>query len=130
MAYYKDSEAFYGKMKALFSCVQANHPKATDAIAGSKLLIKLTMREPQAEIVIDGRQQPVSISYGIDGVKPDLEVEMTADTFHRVLLGELPMQKAFGGGQMRVKGNIFRAMALGDLISVSQRCYPDILKAS
>jgi putative sterol carrier protein len=126
MAYYSDSEAFYGKMKALFACVETKHPQATDSIAGSRLIIKLIMREPQAEIVIDGRQRPVKTTFGVDGVKPDLEVDMEADTFHRVLLGELPLQKAFGSGQMRVKGNIFRAMTLGNLITVSQRCYPEI----
>lgn len=115
-------------MQALFACVETSYPKATDAIASAKLTVKLKMREPAAEIVIHGKQKPVKTTFGVDGVKADLEIEMTADTFHHVLMGELPMQKALKSGAMKVKGNIFKAMALGDLIVVSQRCYPEIFR--
>jgi putative sterol carrier protein len=83
---------------------------------------------PAADIVIHGRERPVRITYGDNGAKADLQIEMAADTFHRILLGELSLKTALGNGQMKVKGPIWKAMSLGDLFHVSRLCYPDILK--
>ena len=86
--------------------------------------------DPAAEIVIHGRETPVRTTFGENGVKPDLEIEMSADTFHKILLGELSLKTALGNGQMRVKGPIWKALSLGDLFTVSRRCYPDIVRGN
>lgn len=128
MPFYPDSETYYANMRALFACVQANYPKATEAIGNAKINILMRTAGPAADIVIRGRERPVAISYGENGAKADLEIDMAADTFHKILLGELSLKSALGSGQMKVKGPILKAMSLGDLFHVSRLCYPDIIK--
>lgn len=127
MPFYSDSEAYYEKMRALFACVEANYPRATEAIGKSRINILMRTSAPAGDIMILGREKPVRMTYGENGVKPDLEIDMTADTFHKILLGDLSLKTALGNGQMKVKGPIWKAMSLGDLFVVSRKCYPDII---
>jgi putative sterol carrier protein len=128
MPFYPDSETYYASMRQLFACVQANYPKATESIANARINIMMRTVGPASEIVIKGRERPVTIVYGENGAKADLEINMAADTFHKILLGELSLKTALGNGQMKVKGPILKALSLGDLFHVSRMCYPDILK--
>jgi len=130
MPFYSDSESYYANMQALFACVQTNYPKATEAIGNARINILMRTVGPAADIIIRGRERPVAITYGENGAKADLEIDMAADTFHKILLGELSLKSALGSGQMKVKGPILKAMSLGDLFHVSRLCYPDILKQS
>lgn len=130
MPFYSDSESYYANMRALFACVQQNYPRATEAIGKSKINIRMHTIAPAGEIMIHGRETPVRTTFGENGVKPDLEIEMSADTFHKILLGDLSLRTALGNGQMKVKGPIWKAMSLGDLFTVSRKCYPDIVARS
>ena len=109
----------------LFACVQENYPKATESIGKRTINILMRTSQPAADIVDPGPGDILSrLSYGEDGVKPDLQIEMSADTFHKILLGDLSLKTALGNGQMKVKGSILKAMSLGDLFTVSRKCYP------
>ncbi len=127
MPFYSDSDSYYANMRTLFTCIQENYPKATEAIGKSKINILVQTTAPAGEVMILGREHPVRITYGQNGVKPDLEIEMASDTFHKILLGDLSLKTALGNGQMKVKGPIWKAMSLGDLFVVSRKCYPDII---
>ena len=128
MPFYPDADAYYASMRQLFACVEQNYPKATESIANARINILMRTVSPAADIVIRGRERPVVVTYGADGAKPDLQIEMAADTFHKILLGELSLKTALGNGQMKVKGPILKALTLGDLFTVSRKCYPDIVK--
>jgi putative sterol carrier protein len=127
MPYYSDSESYYVNMRILFACVKEKYGKATESISKANVNIRLRTTSPAADITIMGREKPVRTVFGEDGVKPDLEIDMAADTFHRILLGELSLKTALGNGQLKVKGPIWKAMSLGDLFTVSRWCYPDII---
>ncbi len=128
MPFYRDSEQLYTSFKALFACVETSYPRAHDAIRAARLVIRLRLSQPAAEIHLDGRQNPVRAAFGPRDVRPDLDIELAADTLHRILLGELTLTKALGSGQMKVKGPILKALTLGDLFTTGQRCYPGVLK--
>lgn len=61
-------------------------------------------------------------------LRPELDVELAADTFHRILLGELSLLKALGSGLLKVKGPIWKTNALGELFQQGKSCYPSILR--
>lgn len=129
MPFYADTEHFYSNLRALFACIAANHPRASDAITAARLVIRLSTTAPAAEIVINGRQKPVETTFGVNTARPDLDIQLAADTLHRILLGELSLSKALGTGQLRVHGPIWKTLALSELFTVGQRCYPGILQA-
>ncbi len=129
MPFYADTEQFYSNLRALFACVAAHHPRASDAIAASHLVIRLRTTAPAGEIVINGRQKPVQTTFGPAAARPDLDIQLAADTLHRILLGELSLAKALGTGQLKVQGPIWKTLALSELLTVGQRCYPGIVQA-
>ncbi len=128
MPFYSDSDSYYVNMRTLFACVKEHYPKATDAIGKSKMNILIRTTDPAADIMVLGRERPVRTTFGENGVKPDLEIDMTADTFHKILLDDLSLRTALGNGLMKVKGPIWKAMTLSDLFHVSRKCYPGIIE--
>ena len=64
----------------------------------------------------------------LDDGRADLELHMPADLLHEIWLGERSLRESFFGGQIKTKGNVFKAMALGDLFREAEHFYPKILQ--
>jgi len=126
MAFYQDDKQFYAVMNQLFGRLMKN-PVATDQFARSNLVIRLNTRQPNAQILLDGRGRPVEALFGPQVGKADLELNLEADTLHRIWLGEVRLRDAFFGGQIATKGYVFKAMQLGDLFVEAERQYPQVL---
>ncbi len=128
MSYFSDSETYYRQMRALFAAISEQYPLTLEAIGRANLNIRLTTTDPAASIIVHGRKRPVLTTFGDDDVMADLEIQMTGDTFHRILLDELSLRQALGSGEVTVRGPIWKALSLGDLFTVGQRCYPAIVE--
>ncbi|MGW8250124.1 MAG: SCP2 sterol-binding domain-containing protein, partial [Anaerolineales bacterium] len=73
------------------------------------------------------RANPVRVFYGNSTLRPDFDVQMHADAFHLILLGELSLGKALGDGKLKVKGPVYKSFALADIFHRGQAVYPTIL---
>lgn len=127
MAVYTDSEEFYKVFKLLFQRMQQQGPQATEKVAKARLSIRFKVSNPEVEILIDGRRKPVEVHYGSNTTRPDLNVELTADAFHDILLGELRLRKALGSGKMKVQGPVLKTFVLEDVLHSAQALYPQVL---
>jgi hypothetical protein len=127
MGFYKNSDDFYGAARAMFTRLQEQNPDAAEAVSNGRLLIRLRCTEPAAEVFINGRRDPVAITYGGAKDRPELDIAMEADTLHHILLGELTLPNALNGKLLKVKGPVWKTVALADLFFESQRYYPEIL---
>lgn len=128
MPFFADSEQLYACTRALFSRIQEQDPGAADAILASHLVIRLRCTRPEAEITINGRKRPVQTTYGPSRLRPTLDIELAADTLHRIMLGEQSMKKALANGQLKVRGPVWKATALADLFYRGQAIYPQVLR--
>ena len=128
MPFYTSSEHFYACTKALFARIAQRNPHANDAIHRSRLSIRFRVRQPEAEILIDGRHNPVQTSFGPNPAKAELDIELAADTLHRIMLGELHITSALGSGLLKVKGPAWKTIMLGELFHQAQRYYPQVLQ--
>ena len=128
MPFYASTEQFYSATSGLFATIGQNNAHAADGILKARLIIRLRVHDPEAEILLDGRQAPLKTSFGPSTLRPELDIEMAADTLHRILLGELALSKALSGGQLKVKGPILKTLPLADLFHQGRRYYPDVLK--
>jgi hypothetical protein len=117
------SEHVCACLQALFGEIEAAGG-ATEAVLAARLVLQLTVVEPDAVVVINGRQAPVQVSFCTDGVKPDLEVTLAAATLHRILLHELSLRKAIGSGQVKVRGPIWRVGPLEPILRQGRLIYP------
>lgn len=128
MAVYASDKQLYSCFKALFSKIEEEDTGATESLLKSKLSIRFQCSEPTAAITIDARKKPVNIIYGSAGIKPILDISLSADTLHEILLGEIGLSKAMGSKRMKPKGPIWKSVALEPLLHDAQKLYPEVLK--
>jgi hypothetical protein len=126
MAVYADAQQVYDCFRALFEQIEAQEPQAAEMLLRAQLAIRFRCSEPSVEIIIDARQRPVQILYGKNGVVPQVDVAMAADTLHCLLLGELKLAKAIGNGLIKPKGPIMKTLALADLFQHARNLYPAV----
>src|SRR5512139_1734897 len=98
MTPYTDSDQLYACIKALFSRIAAEDSGAADEILASRMVIRLRCTKPAAEFTVNGRRRPLETIFGPSSLHPTLRIELTADTLHRILLGELSLKTALARG--------------------------------
>jgi putative sterol carrier protein len=128
MSVYPNSQALYTNLEVLFSTLQAQEPQAVEALARSRLAIRIRLSEPAALVAINGRAHPVEIKYGVDGMRPDLDIELSADSLHAILMGELSLKRALASGAMRVRGPVWKTSARGRILKRGKLLDTQILK--
>lgn len=128
MAFFQSSEQFYTCARSLFGRLEIENPGAADSVQNAKLIIRLQCQDPAAEILVNGRRQPVEISYGPARIRPELDIGMPTDTLHRILLGELTLAQALATRSIKVRGPAWKTVALADLFLQTQALYPQILR--
>jgi hypothetical protein len=127
VAFYDDSEQLYNSLSLLFARIE-EEPGAAEAILTSQLVIRLRCTAPDAEVTINGRRRPVQTTFGPSPVRPTLDIKLTADTLHDILMGQRSLRTALGNGLLQVRGPALKAMALADLFRRGQVVYPEILR--
>ena len=128
MAVYENSEQFYAVAEVLFDRVQEENPDAADSVMEARLLIRFKCTNPNAEILINGRRRPASISFGSNRVRPEVDAHMETDVLHQILLGELGLAKALSNKKVKLRGPAWKALAVAELFHQCQDLYPQILK--
>lgn len=114
-------------MQEVFDRLNAT-PGAADDFVKHHMVVSLYLDNPKAFIGLDGRQEPVGLSFSPDGVKPDLAIRLDADLLHNILLGSVRLRDAYFSGQIKTKGSVFKAMKLADLFRQAEKLYPVVLK--
>ena len=127
MAVFADEEQFYAVMQEVFDYV-VRHPQHTETFTRSNLVIRMRTTEPDAEILLDGRQPPLQVFFGPTPGLANLEVAMPADLLHALWLGKESTHKAFYTGRIRTSGNLLKAMQLGEVFQEAERIYPTVAR--
>ncbi len=128
MPFYDSADQLYHCLRTLFGRLGQENPGAGEAVLALRLISRLRISEPAAEITTNGRRRPLLTVYGPSTLRPDLEIEVVGDTLHRILLGELPLKKAVGNGLVKVRGPAWKTLALAELFRQSQAIYPEVLR--
>ncbi len=127
MPVYSSDQQFYSCLERLFTQIEAVDPQAADQITKSKLTIRFNCSQPNAEVLIDGRSHPLQFKYGKSNIKPTLDITLSCDTLHEILLGTLKLSKAIGSKRMKPKGPVWKATALEPILHHAQALYPQIV---
>lgn len=128
MPVYTDDKQLYHCFQTLFAIIEAQQPDASQALLKSSLAIRFNCRQPEGAITIDARQAPVTVAYGATDIKPTIDVGLTTDTLHCLLLGEIRLGKAVGSNLLELKGPVWKTLALADLFHAAQEHYPQVLR--
>ena len=126
MPVYATAEELYTVLKQVFALVNQK-PEQIESFTSSNLVIRMRFSQPEAEVLLDGRQPPLEVFFGARPGNADLELSMSADLLHRIWMGQTKLREAFFGGQIQTKGNILRAMKLTELFQEAENAYPLVL---
>ncbi len=128
MAFYSSSEQFYGCAQTLFERLLTGNPEVAEPVEKARLLMLFRCSEPTVTFLINGRRRPASAEFGSIKIRPEIQADLSADTLHLILLGDLTVQKAISTNSLKVRGSIWKLTALADLFRECQSVYPEILK--
>jgi hypothetical protein len=127
MAVFQSSEQFYRVMNEVFTYV-IQHPEHIEAFTRSNLVIRMRTTDPEAEILLDGRQPPLQVFYGPTPGRANLEITLTADLLHEMWLGRESTHQAFYTGRIRTSGNLLKALQLTEIFVEAERIYPTVVQ--
>jgi putative sterol carrier protein len=125
MAIFQSDQQLYDVLHGVFEAVTAT-PANIESFTQSNLVIRMQTQNPEAEVLLDGRQPPLEVFYGPRPGKANLEVVMEADLLHAIWTGAQSASEAFFSGRIRTKGNLLKAMQLLDLFRECEAVYPAI----
>jgi hypothetical protein len=129
MPIYQSDSQLYASFQELFGIIERHDPRASDALLKAALAITFVCSAPTAAITINARKAPVQLLYGATQLQPTIEVGLTADTLHCLLLGEMRLSKAIGADLVTLKGPVWKTLSLADLFHYAQQYYPGVLQA-
>jgi hypothetical protein len=127
MGFYADSAALCDVMTELFHRALTT-PAATRAMRRQTLTLRLMMSDPSLVLTVDGRSSPPRCVCGHTPGPVDLVLRMQADVIHQVWLSEIRLRDAYGSGQIKVEGPIWRALSLAELFRQLEALYPQVLR--
>jgi hypothetical protein len=130
MPIYSQDTQLYACLQSLFTVIEKNEPAATTALLKVALSIRFNCYNPDATITINAQRAPVEVIYGPTIVKPAIEVNLSADTLHCLLLGQLRLSKAIGSDLMEMTGPVWKTLSLADVFHCAQNFYPAVLRES
>lgn len=127
MSVYQSAEQFYAVMKEVFDGV-IRDPESIDAFVHSNLVVRINITDPDAEVLLDGRQPPLEVFFGPRPGRANLEITLNADLLHALWMGIESTRQAFFDGRIQTRGNLLKAMPLIDVFLAAERIYPSIAK--
>jgi hypothetical protein len=102
-------------------------PDPVDALASSHMVIRINLTDPDSHITINGRKRPVTIDYGQPNGRADLEIGMTADVLHLILLNEYSIKRGFSNGELKVRGPIWKALSFAEIFKKGRTYYSQVV---
>ncbi len=127
MAIYTTTEQLKQTLVSLFERM-AEDPALVASLANSRLILRFKITAPSFDMVINGRKTPPQIMYGVSQLRPDLDLGLSADALHKILLGELRLSQAVSSGQLRVGGAVWKSFALEQVFHSAQALYSQVLQ--
>jgi hypothetical protein len=127
MAVYSTTDQLRKVLEQLFARL-AQDAALVESLSKSRLILRFKITSPAFDATINGRKSPPQVIYGATHLRPDLDLVLSADTLHQILLAELRLGQAVSSGQLRVGGAVWKSFALEDLFHRAQQIYPQVLQ--
>lgn len=126
MAIFATTEEYYTVMQRLFERIREENG-AERVMRQARLILRLWTTDPEAIITVNGRHNPVKITYGENQVKSDLDLNLPADLLHDIWLNRVSLRESYFAGKIKVTGPLVRAMQVALLFEQAERLYPQVL---
>lgn len=121
---YADSDQLRGVYTAMFDAIADD--ESLDGLVALQMVINFRLRDPSADIWVDGRARPVVTTFAPISAEASLTARLSANSMHDLLLGTLPLGKALLFRKLKVSGSKSKAIQLESLLHACQAVYPAI----
>lgn len=101
------------------------HSEASQALHNSGLVLCFHLLEPEASVKIDA--QSSAIFFEEEGPRPDLTLEMTAETLDELWSGKRDIFAALISGKVKISGDMAKAARLMPLLKIIPPIYAETL---
>ena len=122
---YDNADQFQTVFEQMFSDIVDDEAMGT--LVQQQMVIRFRLRNPDVDLWVDGRHEPVTTSFSPLDLEPTLVANLSADSMHKLLLGTLPLGRALLFRKLKVQGSKSKAMQLEPLLHAMQRVYPDLV---
>ncbi len=130
MPIYPDTETFYAVMADLFGRVLAE-PGLLKPLTDGRIVLQMTVSDPAAVLVVDGRSVPPHFTTSAAVAKPDIGLRLAAATLHAIWSSQVRLRDALGAGAVKLDSSPLRALSLVSSLTPMfrfiERIYPQIV---
>lgn len=126
---FSDQNELYGVLKSLFKEVE-KQPSLVHDFVHSNLVVRVLVENPEAEILLDGRQPPLGVFFGPSPGEANFQLSVQSDLLHQIWSSQLSMMKALFSGQIQTKGNVIRAQPFLELLDSCGPIYRNIRRTN
>ena len=131
MPYFKDADDVYANL-GLFLRQLAVDPEMTPALERADTTFQLRMRNPDSVLTVRLPQgeQPPQVDAGDTTLRPEVVLQLDADTAHRFWLAKVNVAVALANGDIRARGPAAKILKLVPLVKPGFPRYRQQLEAA
>jgi hypothetical protein len=131
MPYFKDAEDVYANL-GLFLRQLSVDPEMAPALKRADTTFQLRTRNPDAVMTVrtPRDEEPPQVDLGDTTLRPEVVLQLDADTAHRFWLGQLNVAIALAKGDIRTRGPVAKVLTLVPLVKPGFPRYRQQLEAS
>ncbi|MEA2316264.1 MAG: hypothetical protein QOD44_453 [Solirubrobacteraceae bacterium] len=131
MPYFKDADDVYANL-GLFLRQLAVDPEMTPALKRADTTFQLRMRNPDSVLTVRTPQEdePPQVDLGDTTLRPEVVLQLDADTAHRFWLGQVNVAVALAKGDIRARGPVAKVLKLVPLVKPGFPRYRQQLEAA
>jgi putative sterol carrier protein len=117
MPYFKDADDVYANL-GLFLRQLVVDPEMASHLARADTTFQLRMRQPDATVTVQTPKddKPAEVDLGDTNLRPEVVLQLDADTAHRFWLGEINVAVALARGDIRARGPMAKILGLVPLV--------------
>jgi hypothetical protein len=131
MPYFADADEVYAHIGKLFQDIAAD-AELEPRLRRADTTVQQRLRRPDAQLTVRmlAGEEPLQVDLGQTALRPDVVLQMDADTAHRLWLGRINVAVALARGDIRTRGPAASVLRLVPLIEPVSTRYQAQLEGS
>ena len=125
---FSNQHELYGVLQSLFKEVE-KQPTLIRDFVHSNLVVRISLVNPNAEVLLDGRQPPLGVFFGSRPGEANFEISLESELLHSIWMSQQSLVETLFSGKIQTKGNVMRAQPFLDLLSGCAPLYQNLRAA-
>jgi hypothetical protein len=131
MPYFRDADDVYAHLGAFLRDL-AGDPGLASALERADTTVQFRLRHPESQVTVrmPRGDDPAQVDCGQTELRPEVVLQMDADTAHRLWLGDVNAAVALARGEIRARGPALKILGIVPLVKPGLGRYRASLEAA